>query len=199
MGEFTSAMQTAMAARVVRIFGAVQIDFPSYSLRLIDGPGAFAAAPWNLFVGRDPLFGTIESIDSISDGTGDEAPQISLTLNPSRDAAVAQLAASAMQGSRVRCWLGVVSGSTGVVVPDPLVLFDGKLDVATINWGSRKRTVDYDIVSEFDRFFDLEEGIRLSDSHHQDIWPGELGLAFVTGVAEAVPWGTNNLGSVALK
>ncbi|KQN33622.1 hypothetical protein [Sphingomonas sp. Leaf38] len=199
MGEFTSAMQAAMAARVVRIFGAVQIDFPGYSLRLIDGPGAFATAPWNLFVGRDPQFGTIESIDSISDGTGDEAPQISLTLNPSRDAAVAQLAASAMQGSRVRCWLGVVSAGTGIVVPDPLLLFDGKLDVATINWGSRKRTVDYDIVSEFDRFFDLEEGIRLSDSHHQDIWPGEQGLAFVTGVAETIPWGTNNLGSVALK
>ena len=199
MGEFTSAMQTAMAARVVRIFGAVQIEFPSYSLRLIDGPGAFAAAPWSTFVGRDPLFGTIESIDSISDGTGDEAPQISLTLNPSRDAAVAQLAASAMQGSRVRCWLGVVSAATGIVVPDPLLLFDGKLDVATINWGSRKRTVDYDIVSEFDRFFDLEEGIRLSDSHHQDIWPGELGLAFVTGVSETIPWGTNNLGSVSLK
>ena len=79
------------------------------------------------------MFGTIESIDSISDGTGDEAPQISLTLNPSRDAAVAQLAASAMQGSRVRCWLGVVSASTGIVVPDPLLLFDGKLDVATMN------------------------------------------------------------------
>ncbi len=199
MGEFTSAMQTAMAARIVRIFGAVQIDFPGYSLRLIDGPGAFASTPWNAFVGRDPLFGTIESIDSISDGTGDEAPQIGLTLNPSRDAAVAQLAASAMQGSRVRCWLGVVSAATGIVVPDPLLLFDGKLDVATINWGSRKRTVDYDIVSEFDRFFDLEEGIRLSDSHHQDIWPGELGLAFVTGVAETIPWGTNNLGSVSTK
>lgn len=199
MSEFTPAMKAAMAARVVRIFGAVQIDFPGYALRLIDGPGAFSAAPWNAFVARDPMFGTIASIDSISDGTGDEAPQISMTLNPSRDAAVGQLAASAMQGSRVRCWLGVVQASTGIVVPDPMLLFDGKLDVATINWGARQRTVDYDIVSEFDRFFDLEEGIRLSDGHHQDVWPGELGCAFITGVAETIPWGTNNLGSVVQK
>ncbi len=199
MAEFTPAMQAAMAARVVRIFGAVKIDFPGYSLRLIDGPGAFVTSPWKDFVGRDPLFGTIESIDSIDDGTGDEAPQISLTLNPSRDAAVAQLAAAEMQGAQVQCWLGVVQAATGIVVPDPLLLFDGKLDVATIKWGSRKRTVDYDIVSEFDRFFDLEEGIRLSDSHHRDIWPGEQGLAFVTGVSETIPWGTNDVGSVVKK
>ncbi|KQM65784.1 hypothetical protein ASE75_06015 [Sphingomonas sp. Leaf17] len=199
MAEASPAMQAAMAARTVRMFGAVEILFPGYALRLIDGPGAFAAAPWNAFTGRDPRFGTIASIDTISDGTGDDAPAISLTLNPANDIAVASLAASAMQGSRVRCWLGVVQATTGIVVPDPILLFDGKLDVATIKWGSRSRSVDYDIVSDFERFFDLEEAIRLSDSHHQDVWPGEQGLAFVTGVTATVPWGTNNLGSVVTK
>lgn len=192
-------MQTAMNSPVVRLFGAVQIDFPNYGLKLIDGAIAFAGAPWNSFVARDPVFGVLGGVDSITDGGGDEAPGISLTLLPASDTAAGDLVAASMQGSRVRCWLGVVDAATGIVVPDPMLVFDGVLDVATLNWGSRKRSVDYDVVSVFERFFDLEEGIRLSDAWLQSVWPGDLGLSFVTGVTQTVPWGTNNLGSVAIK
>ena len=34
-----------------------------------------------------------------------------------------------------------------------------------------------------------EEGRRLSDAFHQLVWPGEMGLAFVTDVETTVPWG----------
>ncbi len=198
MAELTLAMQTALAAPVVRIFGAVEINLPGYDLRLIDGPAAFKAAPWNAFRGRDPVYGTLTAIDSLTDGIGDEAPKVSITLTPASGVAAGQLSAASLQGSPTRMWLGVVDVATGMVVPDPYLLFDGVLDVPTLNWG-RTRTVDYEIASVFERFFDLEEGIRLSDSWHQSVWPGELGLAFVTGVAETVPWGTDNLGSVVKK
>ncbi|KQM73439.1 hypothetical protein [Sphingomonas sp. Leaf20] len=199
MAELSPAMQVALASTVVRLFGAVQIDFPEYSLKLIDAPAAFKSAPWDGFLARDPVFGVLGGVDSISDGSGDEAPGISLTLLPSSATAAGNLVAANMQGSRTRCWLGVVDAATGIVVPDPMLVFDGVLDVATLNWGNKKRTVDYDIVSVFERFFDLEEGIRLSDSWLQSVWPGALGLSFVTGVTQTVPWGTNNLGSVVTK
>jgi len=199
MAELSPAMQAALRSPFVRLFGALEIVFPTYTLRLIDGPVAFKTEPWSEFVARDPVFGVLGGVDSITDGTGDEAPALSLTLLPASDTAAGKLVGAAMQGSRTRCWLGVVEQATGVVVPDPMLVFDGKLDVATLSWGEKKRTVDYDIVSVFERFFDLEEGIRLSDSWHQSVWPGEFGCAFITGVAETVPWGTNNLGSVVVK
>lgn len=199
MAELSLQMHTALKAPVVRLFGALEIVFPDHTLQLIDGPMAFASAPWNTFVARDPRFGVLGGVDTISDGTGDEAPSISLTLIPASATAAGNLVAANMQGSRTRAWLGVVDAATGIVVPNPMLVFDGTLDVATLSWGEKKRTVDYDIVSVFEKFFDLEEGIRLSDSWHRDVWPGEVGLSHVTGVAQTVPWGTANLGSVVIK
>jgi hypothetical protein len=37
MSALTAAMDTALAADRVILFGAVQIDLPSYTLRLLDG------------------------------------------------------------------------------------------------------------------------------------------------------------------
>ena len=87
--------------------------------------------------------------------------------------------------------MGVVDMLTGLVVPDPMVLFDGEIDVPTLRWRQRGREVEYRVVSVFEKFFDQEEGIRLSDSHHQSLWPGELGLSYVTGVTEQVYWGAD--------
>lgn len=198
MGEMTPALAAAIAADRALLFGAIEINFPGYDLRLVDGSAELMMGG-EKFVGRDPTFGTISSIDSLTDGAGDQAPRVSLSLLPPSDTAAASLASAPMQRSRVRFWLGVLDMPTGIVVPDPLLLFDGELDVATMKWGMRTREVEYRIVSVFERFFDLEEGIRLSDSWHQSVWPGELGLSFVTGVTENVPWGTDNLGAIVKK
>ena len=40
-----------------------------------------------------------------------------------------------------------------------------------------------------ERFFDDDEGARLADGFHRSVWPGEEGLAFVTGVEKTVYWG----------
>ena len=191
MGELSLSMLAALLPPNVRIFGACQIDFPDYSLKLIDGPTAFPAAPWNAFVARDPIYGTLTAIEAISDGTGDSAPEVTLTLSPASDAAATQLAAASMQGSRTRFWLGVQDRVTGAVVPDPYLLADYRVDVPTLKWGQQARSVEYTLVDVFDRLFDLEEGIRLSDAWHQGIYAGELGLEYVTGIDQAVYWGTD--------
>lgn len=195
MSELTPAMQAAIATDRAVVFGAIEINFPGADLRLLDGS---AEVPMfgHVFRGRDPQFGTIGSVDTLKDGTGDQAPTTSITLLPPDDAAAAALASSSMQGSRVRLWLGVLNPATGLPVPDPYCVFDGEIDVPTMKWKMRGREVEYRIISVFERFFELEEGIRLSDSHHQDVWPGEFGLAFATGVAEQVYWGVGASGAV---
>lgn len=188
MTELTPGLEAALQQPRALLFGALEINFPDHDLRLLDGSGELVIGG-NTFVGRDPTFGTIASCKPVTDGNADQAPTLTVSLLPPSGTAAATLASAAMQGSRVRLYMGAVDMMTGLVVPDPKVLFDGEIDVPTLRWRTRAREVEYRVVSVFEKFFDQEEGIRLSDSHHQALWPGELGLAFVTGVTQPVYWG----------
>lgn len=188
MTEMTSGLEAALQQPRALVFGALEINFPGHDLRLLDGSGELVI-DGHTFAGRDPTFGTIASCKPVTDGNPDQAPTLTIGLLPPSATAAASLASAAMQGSRVRLWMGVVDMITGLVVPDPMVLFDGEIDVPTLRWRERSREVEYRVVSVFEKFFDQEEGIRLSDSHHQALWPGELGLNFVTGVTQSVYWG----------
>jgi hypothetical protein len=78
------------------------------------------------------------------------------------------------------------------VIGDPLLLFNGLLDVATLKVAISGRTVDYEVTSIFEDFFLSDDGARLSDTFHQYLWPGELGCSFVTYVAQQIYWGTSS-------
>ena len=65
----------------------------------------------------------------------------------------------------------------------------GELDVPTVTWDANDRRLEFKATSIAERLFATEEGKRLSDAFHQKVWPGELGLAFVTDVETYVPWG----------
>lgn len=188
MSALTPAMDTALAADRVLLFGAIQIDLPSYTLRLLDGMSELTFNGGS-FVGRDATFGALDSIDEPDDGMGDEAPAMSITLLPSSSAAATTLAAATMQGSRIRVWLGAVSG--GTVVSDPYLLLDGEIDqpILTLSKGARK--LEYECVSSFERLFEADEGFRLVDAEHQRIWPGETGLENVTELPKTIYWGTD--------
>jgi hypothetical protein len=93
------------------------------------------------------------------------------------------------QGAPVRMWLAVVDPDTGIVVPSPELLFAGEVDVATLNQDRAELSVDIAVASVFERLFEPDEGARLADSFHQGIWPGELGLANMTGTPVAPLWG----------
>lgn len=188
MTALAPGLDTALQADRPLIFGAVEINLPGYNVRLLDGSG-FVTIGGNTFTGSDETFGVLAAIDSLSDGIGDEAPGLNITLQPATDAAVADLASPAMQGSRVRLWLGAIDRATGVAFTDPFLLFDGELDVPTLKVGLRVRDLEYDCVSGFERFFANDEGTRLSDSFHESIWPGETGLANMSGLPKTSYWG----------
>lgn len=198
MSEWTPAAEAALGARRAAVFGAVEMTLPGHDVRLIAGSIELEVFGEE-FSGRDAVFGTIASVDAPKDGVGDEAPGLTITLLPPSGADIDAVAAAGMQGARVRLIFGPLDTLTGLVVPDPIVLFDGEVDVATPKWRKGAVEVAYRCGSVFTKFFELEEGIRLSDAWLQGVWPGALGLAFVTGVAEPVPWGTNDLGSVVTK
>lgn len=191
MSQFSAGMQSALAADTPLLAGLLEINLPNgINVRLLDGSGTLT---WNgkTFVGRDPVFGVLAAVDDLSDGIGDEAPALSITLHPGGEASAAQLSSPTMQGSPVSLWLAAVDRRTGGVVPDPLLLFLGELDQPVLRVGKGTRILEYECVSAFERLFENGEGARLADSWHKSIWPGETGLANVTGLAKMIYWGTS--------
>lgn len=185
-----ATMRAAMGGVHIRMFGAVEIALPSGPARLLDGAGV-VVFDGKTFVGLDPAIGVLDHVDAITDGIDQEAPTLDLTILPAGDAAITALMDPAAQGSIVTVWIGVVDSTTGQVVGEPEVCFIGELDVATRRLSQAADRVDITVNSMFERFFDGDEGVRLSDAWHQSIWPGETGLAAVTSVQRQLPWGAD--------
>jgi len=184
------ALANALAETNPTIFGAIEIVLPAHTLRLLTGSGV-VSFDGKTFTGQDATFGVLDSIGNLTDGTGDEAPALQITLAPASDAAAADLSSASMQGAQVSIWLGAVDPSTGLVIGEPLLIFLGQLDTATLKVSANSRLLDLEITSAFEWFFFNDDGARLSDSFHKWLWPGETGLSQVTGVQHQIYWGTS--------
>lgn len=79
------------------------------------------------------------------------------------------------------------------LVPEPVQLFEGELDVAKLSVGKGSRTVEWRAASALERFHDRERGARLSDAWHQLVWPGETGCANMSGIEKTSYWGVEKV------
>lgn len=188
MAELSPALNAELGARRVLLFGGVRIELPTRTLTLLDGSGEVPIGP-EIFVGRDPVWGVLDTIKGLEDQISDSAPALTVGLIPPADLALSMVMDPALQGSPVTVIVGAIDRATGLPAGEPYVLFAGEIDVTTVKWGAHDRRVEFRVASIAERLFVIEEGRRLSNSFHQLVWPGELGLSFVTGVEEWVPWG----------
>lgn len=186
--RLTPQMTAALRAGRSPIVPLIEVLLPGYSLRHLVGSGE---VPWDqkTFVGRDPRFGALVSAGNLQDGASDEAPEWPLTFAPPDATAVGDLTRADAQGSLVNGWIGVLDRETGRLLPEPIQVFAGELDVARLKVGKGSRTVEWRCVSSLERFHDTERGARLSDSWHRMVWPGETGLANMTGIEKTSYWG----------
>lgn len=172
----------------VFLFAAMQIDLPARSLYFLDGAGV-VTINGNVFSGEDAEFGTVNAIDNINEDIGDSAPELLVSLYPKDGVAASVLANAAMQGSKVTIMVGAINPATGLPVGTPEVKFLGEIDVPTLNIEQGKREIEFTVVSIFERLFEVDEGVRASDSYHQSIWPGERGLEYMTATGKNLYWG----------
>lgn len=185
----SAGMQTALdGTPSALVFLALEVLLPSGPLRLLDGAGELTLFG-HAFSGGDPDRGVIQSIQPSSDGIGADAPSLTVVMNPPSNAASADLAGAATQGSAVTVWIGVLNPADMTLIGEPYELFAGELDQGVLRVNQGSRTVTLECVSVFERFFDDDEGIRLTDAWHQSIYPGETGLEFVTEIQRQLPWG----------
>lgn len=182
----TPAMTSALASSVVTLFGAVRIGLPGHVIRVLDGAGEIVIGG-ETFTGRDEVYGTLDSADTMSDGAGDEAPAVQFGFLPPDATAIAGLADPMAQGSPTRLLIGAIADGAVIGTDD---LFVGELDQIEVDVDEGTQGVTINAVSAMERFFDNQEGVRLSPAYHKGIWPGETGLDQITGVARKIYWGT---------
>lgn len=186
--DTSPALDAALATDGVTFFLCGKAELPAYTLRLLGGDGE---VEWSegTFVGRDDTFGVIGSIEAISDGVGDQAPQLTITFLPPSEASSAALSSPDMQGSPLKIWLGALDLATKTVIAEPYLLLDLVLDQPVLSIDKSAKEIAYECVSGFERLFMQDEGLRLSDASHQDYWPGETGLIDMTGIVKTIIWG----------
>lgn len=194
MTDLTPAMEAALDSDRVWLFGAVLLDLnDGRQVALVDGARQVTFDPDGsglvTFKGEHAQFGTMVGLEPPDDGAGDQAPNMSLDLAPAKAADAVDLAQPGMQGSRVRLWLGAIDPTTRQVIADPYKLFEGQLDQPTLKVTEHGRTLALECVSAFVHLFRNEEANRLSHTFHQAVWPGETGLAGVSGISRTVLWG----------
>lgn len=167
----------------------LRIELPDYVINLCDGGFVFFGG--ELYMSEDEIFGTVESIENISQGDSDSAPGGMITFLPKSTATAAKLSAPGMQSSRVQMWQVRVDYITGLPVHSKL-RFDGKLDFTLLKGNYQEKKLDTGFISEGEYLFAKDEGNTLSDQAHQDNWPGELGLINATNVGVTVAWGVTD-------
>lgn len=186
--RLTPAMSTALRSGQHPIVPLVKVQLPSHTLCHMVGSGEVVWGS-DKFVGVDPTFGMLVSAGNIEDGITDEAPEWQLTFVPPGGTSAATLTSAMAQGGQVSGWLAVIDRTTGTLIPDPIQVFAGELDVARLRVGKGTRTVEWRCVSALEVFHDGETGARLSDAWHKLVWPGETGLANMSGIEKVSFWG----------
>lgn len=182
-------MKAALEAPAFTMFTAVEVVLPGpTTIRLLDGAG-FVTFSSKTFRGKDATYGVMSSIESLSDGMEEEAPGLRFTVLPPTNTAAATWAASTAQGSAVSVWVGVVNVQTGAVVGTPELVFSGEIDVPVLEVDKGSRQVVIECSSIFERFFEGDEGLEMTNASHQAIWPGETGFDMVTETTRQLPWG----------
>lgn len=186
--RLTPQMAEALRAGLSPIAPLIEVELPGYTLRHLVGSGAVI---WGakIFTGSDDRFGALVSAGNIEDGVADEAPEWQLTFAPPNSVAIGELTDASAQGSPVSGWIAAVDRVTGALIPEPLQVFAGVLDVARLRVGKGSRTVEWRCISALEPFHDEERGARLSDAWHRLVWPGETGCANMTGIERTSYWG----------
>lgn len=171
----------------IGLVGLIRIDLPGQTIRLTDG--GFIVWGVATYASKDALFGTIGTLEGLSEGADEEVPALSLTMLPPDSSSPGELSQPGFQQSRVRLWLGEYDAETGVLVGSPDILFDGQIDQTTFTEGRDVRELAMSIVSSAERLFERNIGNSLSPTFHKSVWPGETGNDNATGLNRQVAWG----------
>jgi hypothetical protein len=185
MTQFATALDAELGKDRATIFGALMLDIGEAEIRLIDG-SAEIEIEGDVYAGEHALC-SWGDLGEFEDGVGDDAPRITVTLLPSSDEAAAELTDPAHQGSDIAAALCARDDTTGLLIGEPYWFFAGEVNIPRHIIGRTR--VELDCAGGQELMFIADEGIRLAQSWHEQVWPGELGFSHVTGITDIDYWG----------
>lgn len=193
LGEDLRDVTAATVTEAQRSSGAtmvvfVQLDFDVATHYLWTGVGTIS---WN---GNDwQGVGDVGEVSAVEESSDLAAQAVTLTLSSVKPAFLAVAASEDTEGRRVRVWRGFL-GDDGALVVDPVLLLDGRASgtpqVTLGESGKIELTVE-NRLQDWDR----ANGRRYTDVDQQRVFPGDLGLLFMSRTVEAqIPWGGKDVG-----
>lgn len=191
------AMLAAMKTRSYVEAYLLRIELPDHTIRLLNGSG-FVSVVWGagqsaeVFLGKDPEFGTISGFGEFTEAEGTEAPRQTVQLLYKDNSALARLTAPEAQGSPVSIYLAVIDRATGAVIGEPDSRFVGELDDGSFNVDRSSKLLELELSTVWERLFDDNEGHRWNDTFWQYLFgPNARAFEHIPNVGDKIFWGYN--------
>ena len=181
--SLTTAFQNQLSASTLEPFFAIKLNFDSGDLRLWTGYGEITVASETYTGG-----GQLLNISPVEETVEIAAKGITMSLN-GIDASLVSLALTEnYQARSAKVYLGFIS--SGSVVSDPYLAFDGRMDVLSID--DSGETANLTMTAE-SRLIDLERARerRFTSDDQKLRHPTDTGLDFVASLQEKeIAWGS---------
>lgn len=172
----------------VAMTGLLEINLASDVIRWCDG--GFINHDGNVYRAIDATFGTVQKVDTLQEGLGDNVPAMTMMILPPSIDAAAQLSSPGNQTGRVTFILAEYDYDTGVVTSAD-IQFVGQIDQAILTVGRAKREINMSVVSLAERLFEGDTGNTMNSTFQKAVFPGDTGQDQATGLGVPVAWGTD--------
>jgi hypothetical protein len=132
-------------------------------------------------------FGALMGISNIGEDNEISAKGITVTLTGVPSEIISLALQDCRQGSAGIVYLGFISGNQ--IINDPVLMFQGRLDVVEINEDDETSSISLNYES---RLIDLQRSkvSRFTDEDQRREFPGDFGCAFVVSLQDKnIRWG----------
>ena len=182
-GSVTVAADTALGGENVPLLCFIELAFASGTARLCNAAYSFN---WNshTWLGAGRVLG----ISPVEEGADLQAYGVSMRLSGVPADLVSIALAEHYQGRTAKIWAAPLDSSY-TVISDPVLVFNGRMDVMPIKMEGASATIELSVES---RLIDWERPRvrRYNDADQQAEYPGDLGLQYVEQmVSKDLIWG----------
>lgn len=181
--DLTAGMIAEVTARQLSPILLLKAEFDSGDLLLWSGIGSLTFNS-EVYTGAGALLG----ISEMQEVTQVEAQGATFQLTSIPDQFVSLALSENYQRRPITCWLGALD-SSGALVPDPVILFKGRMDVLQIDDDGAASML---AMQAENRLIDLKRARvrRYTPEDQKQQYAGDLGLDFVASLQEKeVIWG----------
>lgn len=181
--DISAGVQSAISATEVQPIILFEGSFASGSVYVWSGYGDLT---WdgNTYSG----VGTLGAISNVSEGSEISARGITVSMSGIPSDLISLVLGDVRQGAVGKVHMGFLD-SSGAVIDDPILMFEGKLDVPSIQEGADTSTITLSYES---RLIDLQRAreSRYTNEDQQRAFAGDLGCEFVPSLQESqITWG----------